>query len=75
MMAVLSGPLPADPVPAIPGITYVTDRWDDDKGNCILVRILNGEDAQDLPFGVMEYALGGAFFQATPSPCPSTLMR
>jgi hypothetical protein len=62
LFAVLSGSAPADPVPIIPGITHITDQWEDDKGVCMLVRILNGDTIQDLPFGVMEQALGGAFF-------------
>jgi hypothetical protein len=43
-------------------VTVLTDHWRDAQGDCALVRVLNGSAATDLPFGVVEHALGDAFF-------------
>lgn len=60
MMVVSTGILHIDPSPDNPDVTVLTDHWHDDKGDCALVRVLDGPEAADLPFGVMEHALRGA---------------
>jgi hypothetical protein len=45
-----------------PDVTVFSDRWQDDGGTCLLVRVQPGANAPDLPFGVIERPLAGAPF-------------
>jgi hypothetical protein len=45
-----------------PGVTVFSERWQDDSGTCLLVRVRPGDNARDLPFGVIERPRAGAPF-------------
>lgn len=53
---------PFDFASRLPGVTVFSDCWQDDRGTCLLVRVQPGNDAPDLPFGVIERPLAGAPF-------------
>jgi len=56
------GTLRVEPFPHASDVTVFTDHWHDDNGDCVLVRVLDGSSAVDLPFGVMEQALRNSPF-------------
>jgi len=62
VVVVSTGTLKLERASFNPDVRVLTDHWHDDKGDCMLVRVLDGPKAVDLPFGVMEHALGGAQF-------------
>jgi len=62
MLVVTSAARAFDTTGPGPGVTVFSDRWQDDKGACFLVRVQPGDNAPDFPFGVIERALGGAPF-------------
>jgi hypothetical protein len=43
-----------------PGVTVVSDSWQDEKGSCVLIRVQDGDHGADVPVGVIEHGLGGS---------------